>query len=69
MISSELRRVSTALASTHRRYPDALPEVIPLFAGIVRMTHRELIDHLLDTEPDWPWRPQHKLPNVSSSSG
>ena len=52
MISPELRKVVSVLASTHRRYPDALPDVLPLFAGIVLLTHRELIAHLLNTEPD-----------------
>ena len=43
MISPELRNVASVLASTHRRYPDELPDVLPLFAGIVLFTHRELI--------------------------
>ena len=30
--------------------------MLPLFAGIVLITHRELIAHLLNTEPDWPVR-------------
>ena len=61
MIFSDLEKVVTVLASTHRRYPDALPDVLPLFAGIVLNTHRELIAHLLNTEPDWPWHePPHK---------
>ena len=46
----------TVIASTHRRYPETLPDVLPLFAGIVLITHRELIAHLLNTEPDWPWQ-------------
>ena len=65
----ELRNVANVRASTHRRYPDALPDVLPLFAGIVLLTHRELIAHLLNTEPDWPWQPQQKQPSGSSSSG
>jgi hypothetical protein len=68
MISPEIRNVARVLASTHRRYPDALPDVLPLFAGIVLITHRELITHLLNTEPDWPWQPQQKQPSGSSSS-
>ena len=52
MISPELRKVVSVLASTHRRYPDALPDVLPWFAGIVLLTHRELLAHLLNTEPD-----------------
>ena len=67
-ISPELRNVVSVLASTHRRYPDALPDVLPLFAGIVLLTHRELIAHLLNTEPDWPWQPQQKQPSGLSSS-
>ena len=55
MISPELRKVASVLATTHRQYPDALPDVLSLFAGIVLITHRELIAHLLNTEPDWPW--------------
>ena len=46
MISPELRNVASVLATTHRQYPDALPDVLPLFAGIVLITHRELIAHL-----------------------
>ena len=68
MISIELRNVASFLASTHRRYPDALPDVLPLFAGIVLITHHELIAHLLNTEPDWPWQPQKKQPSGLSSS-
>ena len=66
MISPELRNVATVLASTHRQYPDALP----LFAGIVLITHRELIAHLLNTEPDWPWQKptQKRLPSESITS-
>ena len=43
MISFELRNVVRLVASTHRQYPDALPEVLPLFAWIVLFTYRELI--------------------------
>ena len=64
MISPELRKVASVLTSTHRRYPDALL----LFAGIVLLTHRELIAHLLNTEPDWPWQPQQKQPSGLSGS-
>ena len=51
------------------RYPDALPDVLPLFAGIVLFTHRELIAHLLNTEPDWPWHePPHKRQRTGLNS-
>ena len=69
MISTELRNVASVLASTHRRYPDALPDVLPLFAGVVLFTHRELIAHLLNTEPDWPWHePPHKRQRTGLNS-
>ena len=69
MISPELRNVASFLASTQRRYPDALPDVLPLFAGIVLFTHGELITHLLNTEPDWPWpMPTQKPPPSGLSS-
>tara|TARA_B100000674_G_scaffold219527_1_gene179848 strand:+ start:2639 stop:2845 length:207 start_codon:yes stop_codon:yes gene_type:complete len=66
MLSLQLRNVATVLASTHRRYPD----VLPLFAGIVVLTHRELITHLLNKEPDWPWQKptQKPLPSESITS-
>ena len=65
MVLIELRNVVSVLASTHRHYPEKLPDMLPLFAGIVLLTHRELIAHLLNTETDWPWQkpPQHKSPN------
>ena len=68
MISPELRNVASFLASIHRRYPDALPDVLPLFAGIVAMTQRELLTYVLNSEPDWPWQkpPQQKQPSGSS---
>ncbi|WP_158305706.1 hypothetical protein [Parasynechococcus marenigrum] len=71
MISPELRNVASILALIHRRYPDALPDalpdVLPLFAGIVLITHRELIAHLLNTEPDWPWQKPTQKPLLSES--
>ena len=67
MISPELRNVASFLASTHRRYPDALPDVLHLFAGIVLFTQRELNAHLLNTEPDWPWQKPTPKPLPSES--
>ena len=66
MISPELRNLAGALASTHRRYPESLPDELALFAGIVLFTHRELIAHLLYTEPDWPW---HEPPQQKQRTG
>ena len=69
MISFRLFRVATVLFSVHRRHPDALPDVLPLFAGIVLFTHRELIAHLLNTEPDWPWHePQQQRQRTGLNS-
>ena len=70
MISPELLIVAGVLASTHRRFPELLPTALPLFVGIVLITHPELIAHLLITEPDWPWQepPQQSPPSESTSS-
>ena len=70
MIASDIVKVATVLACTHRRYPDALPDVLPLFAWIVVVTQRELITHLMNTEPDWPWQKptQKPLPSESITS-
>ena len=65
MISPELQNVESFLASTHRRYPETLPDLLPLFAGIVLITHRELIAYLLNTEPEWPWQKPTPKPSPS----
>ena len=67
MLSLQLRNVARVLASTHRRYPETLPEVLPLFAAVLKMIHRELIAHLFNTEPDWPWRKPTPKPLPSES--
>ena len=67
MISPELRNVASVLASIHRHYPDALPDVLPLFAGIVLFAQRELNAHLLNMEPDWPWQKPTPKPLPSES--
>ena len=70
MISRELQRVASAIAFTHSRYPAALQQVLPMFAGTLVFTQREMVGHLLNTEADWPWqKPQtKKLPGGSTSS-
>ena len=68
MIFSDLVKVVTVLASTHRRYPETLPEVLPLFASVLKMTHRELLVHLWE-EADWPCQePPHKRPRIGLNS-
>ena len=56
-------RVATVLSCVHRCYPDALP----LFAEVVLTTHRGLLTHLLNTEPDWPWQKPTAKPLLSES--
>ena len=70
MISRELQTVVSAIALTHSRYPAALQQVLPMFAGTLVLTQRELTEHLLATEADWPWqKPQtKKLQGGSTSS-
>ena len=59
MISTDLLRVSICLVSTHRRHPDTLSSLVPLFAGVVAMTQRDLITYLLNMEADWPRATTH----------
>ena len=70
MISSDLVKVVTVLASTHRRYPETLPEVLPLFAAVLKMTYWELLVHLWREEADWPWQepPQQRQRTGLNSS-
>jgi hypothetical protein len=67
MITPGLLNLANVLSSTHRRYPDVLPDVLLLFARIVVITQRELIAHLLNTEPDWPWQKPTPKPLPSES--
>ena len=60
MISADLLMVMTCLTSTHRRHPEMLSSLVPLFAGVVAMTQRDLITYLLNTEADWPWNEQQQ---------
>ena len=60
MISTDLLRVTTCLVSTYRRHPETLSSLVPLFAGVVAMTQRDLITYLLNTEADWPWHEQQQ---------
>ena len=46
----------------------ALPHVLPLFAVIELFTQHELITHLLQMGPDWPWQPKQKQPSGLSPS-
>ena len=58
MISSELQTSATALAETAEAVhhePDLLADLVPLLATGLLLLQRELLLHLLDAEPDWPW--------------
>jgi hypothetical protein len=56
VISRELALAATAL-TTIAEGADAelLADLVPLLARGLVHTQREMIGHLLDTEPDWPW--------------
>jgi hypothetical protein len=35
---------------------ELLADLVPLLARGLVMAQREMVLHLLDTEPDWPWQ-------------
>ena len=41
--------------------------MVPLFAGVVAMTQRDLITYLLNTEADWPWHEQQQKRSPTAS--
>ena len=51
----DLERISAVLGSTLQSFPATLTDLLPLFAVVLLMTQRELLNDLLNTEPDWPW--------------
>lgn len=56
MIHRDLAAAATALTSIAEVLePAALADLVPLFACGLVMAQREMVLHLLDTEPDWPW--------------
>ena len=60
----DLERISAVLGSTLQSFPATLTDLLPLFAVVLLVTQRELLNDLLNTEPDWPWQklPQQKPP-------
>ena len=60
-LSPWIREVVTAIASTTEQliqqgeWVDVAPGMVAMFGGMVALTQRELIAHLLETEADWPW--------------
>ena len=63
-LSPWIREVVTAIASTTEQliqqgeWVDVAPGMVAMFGGMVALTQRELIAHLLETEADWPWAKQ-----------
>ena len=60
MISRELKSGATALAETAAELhhePELLADLVPLLAVGLLLFQRQMLLHLLDTEPDWPWNP------------
>lgn len=58
MISRELQSGATALAETAAELhhePELLADLVPLLAIGLLLLQRQMLLHLLDTEPDWPW--------------
>ncbi len=56
MIGSDLAAAATALTETAEVLePAALADLVPLLACGLVMAQRQMLLHLLDTEPDWPW--------------
>ena len=64
MISRQLCLSISAIASTTEQliqqgeWVDVAPGMVAMFGGMVALTQRELIAHLLETEADWPWAKQ-----------
>lgn len=59
MISRELQTSASALtsiAAAIERDPTLLVDLVPLLATGFVLLQREMVLHLLDTEPDWPWQ-------------
>ena len=52
MISRELQSGATALTETAA---ELLADLVPLLAVGLLLFQRQMLLHLLDTEPQWPW--------------
>jgi hypothetical protein len=58
MIHKQVALAATALtecAAFAAVDPELLVDLVPLLARGLVMAQREMVLHLLDTEPDWPW--------------
>jgi hypothetical protein len=56
MIDARVAMAATALTETAEVLePAALSDLVPLLACGLVIAQRQMLLHLLDTEPDWPW--------------
>ena len=56
MIDQSLAAAATALTSiAEGADAELLADLVPLLGRGLVMAQREMVLHLLDTEPDWPW--------------
>lgn len=57
MIGSDLAAAATALTEiAEGADAELLADLVPLLARGLVMAQREMVLHLLDTEPDWQWQ-------------
>jgi len=56
VIHPDLAEASTALTEIAEGADTVLlADLVPLLARGLMLAQREMVLHLLDTEPDWPW--------------
>jgi hypothetical protein len=56
MIDKRVAMAATALTEcAEGADAELLADLVPLLARGLVMAEREMVLHLLDTEPDWPW--------------
>lgn len=56
MIDANLAAAATALTEiAEGADAELLADLVPLLGRGLVMAQREMVLHLLDTEPDWPW--------------
>ena len=57
MIHSDVVVASSVLAEmAEGADAELMQDLVPMLARGLVMAQREMVLHLLDTEPDWPWR-------------
>lgn len=57
MIDTRVAMAATALTEiAEGADAELLADLVPLLARGLVMAQREMVLHLLDTEPEWPWQ-------------